>query len=298
MEEKLHTYLPGVPGNSRERIQDLLRENDMTQAELAEKIGMSESALSRYISGQTDKLSAESIVAIAKAFGVTTDFLLCLSDIPFTTNYDSARLGLSAKAAEKLLKRKVDPEKVDPEVVSKLIESRPFTLLISQISQMRNDTYAAGYAYMTSMLHSANDLLTEFAQTNPEDRHAAKQVIDDIRGFRRATYSAQLDEIHKTVDLIVEDFRKGSSTDIEAMEKLTTEAMQKIISNLGTQVNESTKLRSITPEMMVNAIMPSFEGLELGEEQTEQLRAAMLPLFMRPQDLAKQMKTQETTGDE
>ena len=293
MEEKLHTYLPGEPGNSRERIQDLLRENEMTQAELAEKIGMSESALSRYISGQTDKLSAESIVAIAKAFGVTTDFLLCLSDIPFTTNYDIARLGLSAKAAEKLLKRKVDPE-----VVSTLIASRPFALLINQISQMRNDTYAAGYAYMTSLLNSVNDLLTEFAQTNPEDRRAAKQVIEDIRGLRRATYSVQLDEIHKTIDLIVEDFRKGSNTYIEATEKLTTEAMQKITSNLRTQVNDPTKLRGITPEMMVNAIMPSFEGLELDEEQIERLRTALLPLFTRPKDLAEQMKTQDTAGDE
>ena len=71
MEGKLHRYLPGEPGDSRERIQDLLWENEMTQAELAEKIGMSESALSRYISGQTDKRSAESIVAIAKASGVT-----------------------------------------------------------------------------------------------------------------------------------------------------------------------------------------------------------------------------------
>ena len=292
MDEKLHSYLPGEPGNSRERIQDLLRENEMTQAELAEKIGMSESALSRYISGQTDKLSAESIVAIAKAFGVTTDFLLCLSDIPFTTNYDIARLGLSAKAAEKLLKRKVDPE-----VVSKLIESRPFALLISQISQMRNDTYAAGYAYMTSMLHSANDLLTEFAQTNPEDRRAAKQVIEDIRGLRRASYSAQLDEIHKTIDLIVEDFRKGSNAYMEETEKLTTGVLQKITSNLRTQVNDPTKLRGITPEMMVNAIMQSFDGLELDEEQTEQLRTALLPLFTRPKDLAEQMKTQKNTRD-
>ena len=293
MDEKLHAYLPGVPGNSRERIQDLLRENEMTQAELAEKIGMSESALSRYISGQTDKLSAESIVAIAKAFGVTTDFLLCLSNIPFTTNYDIARLGLSAKAAEKLLKRKIDPE-----VVSKLIESRPFALLISQISQMRNDTYAAGYAYMTSMLHNANDILTEFAQTNPEDRRAAKQVIEDIRGLRRATYSVQLDEIHKTLDLIVEDFRKGSNAYMEETEKLTSGVMQKITSNLRTQVNDPTKLRGITPEMMVNAVMQAFDGLEMDEEQTEQLRTALLPLFTRPQDLAQQMRTQETAGDE
>ena len=80
MAAELHKYFPGKPGNSRERIQDLLRENNMSQAELAEKIGLSESALSRYLSGQTDKLSADNIVSIARVFDVTTDFLLCLTD--------------------------------------------------------------------------------------------------------------------------------------------------------------------------------------------------------------------------
>ena len=120
---------------------------------------------------------------------------------------------------------------------------------------MRNDTYAAGYAYLTGMLHSANDLLTEFALTNPEDRRAAKQVIEDIRGLRRATYSAQLDEIHKTIDLIVEDFRKGSNAYREETEKLTTGVLQNITSNLRMQVNGPTKLHGITPEMMVNTII-------------------------------------------
>ena len=88
MTNTLHRYFSGEPGNSRERIQDLLRERGMSQAELAEKIGLSESSLSRYLNGQTDKLSADNIVAIARVFEVTTDFLLCLTDIPFTTNYD------------------------------------------------------------------------------------------------------------------------------------------------------------------------------------------------------------------
>ena len=54
--EKLHEYLPG---DSRERIQDLLIERKMTQAQLAEKLEISESSLNRYLSGQTDKLSTE-----------------------------------------------------------------------------------------------------------------------------------------------------------------------------------------------------------------------------------------------
>ena len=41
--EKLHEYLPG---DSRERIQDLLIERKMTQAQLAEKLEISESSLS------------------------------------------------------------------------------------------------------------------------------------------------------------------------------------------------------------------------------------------------------------
>ena len=72
----------------------------MSQAELAEKIGTSESFLSRYLSGQTDKLSTDNIISIARVFEVTTDFPLCLTDIPFTTNYDIEKLGLSVKAAE------------------------------------------------------------------------------------------------------------------------------------------------------------------------------------------------------
>ena len=59
--EKLHEYLPG---DSRERIQDLLIERKMTQAQLAEKLEISESSLNRYLSGQTDKLSTENIVKI------------------------------------------------------------------------------------------------------------------------------------------------------------------------------------------------------------------------------------------
>lgn len=287
MEGKLHRYLPGEPGDSRERIQDLLRENDMTQAELADRIGMSESAISRYISGQTDKLSAENIVAIARVFDVTTDFLLCLSNIPFTTNYDIAKLGLSVKAAEKLLKHKVDPV-----IVSQLIENQFFALLVVQLARLRDETFAAGYAYMTEMLNGANELLTEFVQNNPEDRRAAKKVIEDIRMVQATPYQVQTSAIHETVDKIVEDFKRGSNEYMKEMQKLTSEVMRKITSNLRTQINEPMKLRGITPEAMVDAIIKSFDGLELEEEQTEQLRTALLPLFTNPQELARQMNAQ------
>jgi len=280
---ELHEYLPGPPGDSRDRIKNLLDENKMNQAKLAELVGMSESALSRYLSGQTDTITAENIVAIAGAFHVSTDFLLCLTDIPYSTNYDLEKLGLSAKAGEMLIRRKIDPK-----VVSQLIESPYFSLLVTQLTKLRDNTFAASYAYMTEMLHSANALLTEYARENPEDRYAAKKVVEDIRLLRAAPYQVQTDTLHNTLDKIVEDFKKGADAYMEETQKLTSAIMAKITSNLKTQLNHPMKLRGITPEMMVDSIMDVLKDMEITDEQKRQLRTDLLPLFTKPQELAKQ----------
>ena len=44
------TYLPG---DTRQRIQDLIKDSSITQAELAGIIGLSESALSRYLKAES-----------------------------------------------------------------------------------------------------------------------------------------------------------------------------------------------------------------------------------------------------
>ena len=53
-----------LPGKIRDRIQDLMKSRKITQAELATRIGVSESSLSRFISGKTDKPGDENIIRI------------------------------------------------------------------------------------------------------------------------------------------------------------------------------------------------------------------------------------------
>ena len=77
-----------LPAAIRDRIWDLLKERKVTQAELAARIGCSESSLSRFISGKTDKLGDENIIRIARVFDVSTDFLLGEVDEPDRKNYD------------------------------------------------------------------------------------------------------------------------------------------------------------------------------------------------------------------
>ena len=71
-----------LSGNIRERLQDLMKERKITQSELAAKIEIDVSTLSRFISNATGKLSDENIKKIAKEFEVSTDFLLGVTDIP------------------------------------------------------------------------------------------------------------------------------------------------------------------------------------------------------------------------
>jgi transcriptional regulator with XRE-family HTH domain len=62
------------------RLQELLDEKDMTQRELAEKIGVTEVTISRYINGER-KPRIDIIGKIAEVFGVSIDYLLEYSNI-------------------------------------------------------------------------------------------------------------------------------------------------------------------------------------------------------------------------
>ena len=65
------TYLPG---DTQQRIQDLIKSRKITQAELAEKVGLSSSTLSRYLQGRTTNLGDGFIIS---PFAVET--IMCIS---------------------------------------------------------------------------------------------------------------------------------------------------------------------------------------------------------------------------
>ena len=60
-----------LPGDTRQRIQHLIKDSSITQAELAGIIGLSESALSRYLKDQSEMLGDGYIIKIAKHFNVS-----------------------------------------------------------------------------------------------------------------------------------------------------------------------------------------------------------------------------------
>lgn len=64
-----------------DRIRWLRNKQNMTQADLAERLDMSDQQVLRWENGKSEP-SADAIVKLAKLFNVTGDYLLCLTDDP------------------------------------------------------------------------------------------------------------------------------------------------------------------------------------------------------------------------
>ena len=65
-----------------ERLAHLINRKGLSDSDLAKVLHINRSTLSRIINGSTEKVSAQLIVDAAQYFGVSTDFLLGLTDIP------------------------------------------------------------------------------------------------------------------------------------------------------------------------------------------------------------------------
>ena len=267
----LHKYLPG---DTRERIKDLLAERVMNQEELAERLGVNGSTINRYLSGQTEKLSTENIVEMARIFNVSTDFLLCLTDIPFKTNYDIEKLGLNVDAAKTLLRKEYDMD-----ILNTLLTMRDFKVMVRQLSELTKGTMEAGVEGVNQMISSTISLLTEYAAAYPSDRNAAKQAILEIQGQRQPEYEAETDALEATLHRIIDDFKAGAEDYIVHTRKLTSNIMDRLVSHIKKNLKDPMKLRGITPEIIVNQIMRDTEKVEMSDETREKFHAGLLAMF-------------------
>ena len=152
------TYLPA---DVRKRIVDVMRERKMTQRELALRIDVNESTISRFLSGKTEKLSEESVIRIARVFNVSTDFILGTTVIPDKKNYDISELGLSVEAAKNLYTGKVNND-----VVNRLLENPRFAMVTYMIAQYMDDTLAGGYAAQNQMYATLSSMLLGINKTS------------------------------------------------------------------------------------------------------------------------------------
>ena len=241
------TYLPA---DVRKRIVDVMRERKMTQRELALRIDVNESTISRFLSGKTEKLSEESVIRIARVFNVSTDFILGTTVIPDKKNYDISELGLSVEAAKNLYTGKVNND-----VVNRLLENPRFATVTYMIAQYMDDTLAGGYAAQNQMYATLSSMLLGINKTS-----ATVQAARTANAMKVPAYQADQTTIQNTFMTVVKEIKKEAGSDLAAAKAISKETTERMFTEL--TKGQDTPVPTITPEAVADAVTGSVSGMD------------------------------------
>ena len=245
-----------LSGDLRQRLQDLLKERKITQAELAVQMEMSEAALSRFFSKDTDKLSSEAVRKAALYLNVSTDFLMGISDFPERYNYDISELGLSHRAALALYTGAVNTD-----VINRLMENQRFMEITKKIGQYFDDAESEGFSAMNAMFAAFSS-------------HAQEQnipgAVRQIDGMTLDYKEAELQKIMQGFETVLREIKDGITTHTPTSEALTAQTVKSIIA----ESEKNGTPPKLTPDEIrqkitdqcnaMNAVSPGL-GTQLGE---------------------------------
>ncbi len=261
-------YLHGTPG---ERIADLREQRGWTKAELAQQVDVDASTVGRIESGETQKIGNDLILRLAKIFGVSTDFILGLSDEPEPKNFSIGELGLTIEAAKKIYTGEIDPD-----VLNMLLEHPNFGTLSNKIAHFFKGTFAEGFAVQ-------NQLYDMVSKTVCGDDEVSKQVSEDIHDAKTPLYLADINMIENGFMSIVKDIKKTTDTDFSHSKKLTQETFEGIRQSL-IKSGGSLSYKKITAQNLAKAVVSSLDKFDgVTQEMKDNLYNALLPIFMKPQ---------------
>ena len=238
-----------LPGTVRHRIQELIKERKITQAELAAEIGMAESSLSRFLSEKTDKIGDEYIIKIADFLGVSTDFILGQTDFPERRNYDIGELGLSYKAAMALYTREVDTD-----VVNRILESPQFPEITRMIARYFKDSNAEGPAGLNAMWDTMQQMIGTLDPSHLANPQEGAEAAAQILGMMKtAPYEKDVEAIQAALMTMLRDIKAGIQTQTPTTELATKQITQSMMQSMVKGENAVPALQSISLEQLAGA---------------------------------------------
>ena len=243
--------LPGTPG---QRISDLCNGNHITQKELAKKIDVSASQLSRIVSGETKTVSSDILIGVAKEFKVSTDYILGLSTVSVRKSYDISELGLSGGAVKGLVTGEIDVE-----ILNRLLEHRNFPQLISLIRIYFEDTAARGVMARNQLIDMATASLSDLMKDRPEQRTEARQDRQFLNAQKIGEHEAEIERIKNVFMYILRDIKKDIDSGEQLGETVTAAMLQNIQNAAQEQIEKVMPLDEETSEQFQQLMKKMME---------------------------------------
>lgn len=172
------------------RITGLREEHDWKKTELARRLGISHSQVSRIESGETEAFSSDILIRLAEVFDVSADYLLGLMDVRTKKNLDVAQLGISEEAAIQLAS-----DKLDLEMLSRLLEHKEFAKVLFLMRAYLDNSLEIGNMARNEMIDFMTDMADEWAMSRQKKQQEVQQDIRQLSAQKFCTHEAELEKI-------------------------------------------------------------------------------------------------------
>ena len=185
------------------RITELREEHDWKKTELARRLGISHSQVSRIESGETETLSSDILIRLAEVFDVSADYLLGLTDVRTKKNLDVAQLGISEEAAIQLASGKLDLE-----MLSRLLEHKEFAKVLFLMRAYLDNRLEIGNMARNEMIDFMTDMADEWVMCRPKKQREVHQDMSYLSAQKLCTHEAELEKIKNLFMKILRDVKK------------------------------------------------------------------------------------------
>ncbi len=190
----------------QERLKDLRTERHLKLEELAAVTGISKSALRSYENDELKEISHKNLVELAKFYGVSTDYLLCLTENRNHPGMELTELHLSDSMVE-LLKS----GRINNRLLCEIATHEDFITLMTD-----TEIYVDGVA--TAHFQNFNSLLEVLrgqvlSQYQPVEEDAALKALEAMQ-VQEEDYFCQV--THRTWDTILHAIREAHKNDTDS----------------------------------------------------------------------------------
>ncbi len=187
----------------------VLRENQfLSQKQLAEVIHVTPSQISRLERGETTNAGTELIIAIARHFRVSTDYLLGLTPVSTQKSYDISTLGLSEESVRRLITGRIDAD-----VLNRLLEHDKFPQRCALIRNYFDGTVASGVMARNELIDLATEPLVALKSTPAADRAEVIKDLNFLRSSKMGANEADIEKIKNLFMSILRDIKKEFPND-------------------------------------------------------------------------------------
>ena len=211
------------------RLEHLRARKGINDSELAKVFGINRSTMSRILKGETEKVYSQMIIDTAQYFGVSTDFLLGLTDMPDPMNHPMEEFKLTEGAAKAILY-----EDVHIEMLNRLLENPRFCQLTNTMAYYLEPEQIVGAMSFDNILaHGESvfpEVMTPSQKTKREMKKASQEIASNIVNPNTVGNEKMVEEFRAIIQQIRKDMKMEKPLSVPVTREFLKEMDKEILS--------------------------------------------------------------------